>query len=279
MTKVLARDGENKISARHSGRLRTGLKAPPLEHTLCSSMVDIHCHILPAVDDGSKSWEMTAEMCRVAIADGITHIVATPHCNPDFLYDRDHLAEMMGDLYDVACGQLTFSLGCDFHFSSDNIRDVLNDPHRYTIHESNYLLVEFADFGINPEVTRHLEELGILGIVPVITHPERNPMMLRHPQLVLDLAQQGCVVQVTANSFLGFWGSQSQKMAEWLLKRETIHVIATDAHDPSRRRPILSDARDRVAKLTTGEIAQALVKANPAAMVAGLPLPYRPALR
>lgn len=241
-------------------------------------MVDIHCHILPAVDDGSKSWEMTAEMCRVAIADGITHIVATPHCNPDYLYDREHLAEMMGDLYDVG-GGLTFSLGCDFHFSRDTIGDVLDDPHRYTIHESNYLLVEFADFASIAELKVHLEELGILGIVPILTHPERNPILLRHPQMVLDLAQQGCVVQVTGNSFLGFWGSQSQKMAEWLLKRQAVHVIATDAHDPSRRRPVLSGARERVAKLASAEVAQALVEANPAAMVAGLRLPYLPAMR
>lgn len=241
-------------------------------------MVDIHCHILP-VDDGSSSWQMTAEMCRLASADGITHIVATPHCNDEFAYDRNRYAQMMGDLYDLAEGKLTFSLGCDFHVSYDNIRGALENPHSYTIYGSNYLLVEFNDFGIAPEQTQCLQELGTVGIVPIITHPERNHVLLRHPEMVLEMADQGCLVQVTANSFTGFWGARSQKMAEWLLKQEAVHVIATDAHDSTHRRPVLSYARNTVANLVGAKVADALVDANPAAIVAGQPLPYQPTMR
>ena len=82
----------------------------------------------PALMTAPKSWEMTAEMCRVAAEDGITHIVATPHCNDEFVYDRDRYAEMLGELCDIAEGRLGFSLGCDFHFSYDNIRDALAHP-------------------------------------------------------------------------------------------------------------------------------------------------------
>ena len=104
-------------------------------------MVDIHCHILPGIDDGPKSWEMTGEMCRIAAQDGITHIVATPHCNDEFNYDRNRYTEMLGQLYDAGDGKLTFSMGCDFHFSYDNIQDALAHPQRYTIGGSQYLLV------------------------------------------------------------------------------------------------------------------------------------------
>ncbi len=241
-------------------------------------MVDIHCHILPAIDDGSKSWEMTAEMCRVAAADGVTHIVATPHCNDEYVYDRMRYTEMLGELYDIANGKLAFSLGCDFHFSYDNIQDALENPRRYTIGDTNYLLVEFSDYGISPTVNRQLQQIASHGLVPIITHPERNPLLLKQPEMGLGFAAQGCLVQVTANSVTGFWGTRSQKMAEWLLKHEAVHVIASDAHDPKRRSPILSEARTLVAQHTNADVAEALVNLNPAAIVAGQSLPYQPVI-
>jgi len=242
-------------------------------------MVDIHCHILPDIDDGPESWELTAEMCRVAAHDGITHIVATPHCNDEFLYDRDRYAEMLGELYDIAQGKLGFSLGCDFHFSDDNIRDALAHPRRYTIGESQYLLVEFSDYSIPPSVQQDLLSLFSRGMVPIVTHPERNPVLLRKPEMVLEMVEQGCLVQITANAVTGFWGNRSQKMVEWLLKREAVHVVASDAHDSRHRRPVLSEARAAIAALSGDEIADALVTHNPAAIVDGKSLPYQPLCR
>jgi len=239
-------------------------------------MVDIHCHILPGIDDGSKSWEMTANMCRVAAQDGITHIVATPHSNDEFAYDRDRYTEMLGELRNAADGKLTFSLGCDFHFSYDNIRDALAHPRRYTIGDSQYLLVEFSDYGIPPSVKQDLFSISSSGMVPIITHPERNQILLRKPEMVLEMVEQGCLVQVTANAVTGFWGSRSKKMVEWLLQREAVHVVASDAHDPERRNPVLSKARKAVAVLTGDEIADALVTHNPGAVVDGKSLPYQP---
>jgi protein-tyrosine phosphatase len=236
-------------------------------------MVDIHCHILPGIDDGPQSWELTAEMCRIAARDGVTHIVATPHCNHEFAYDRDRCTEMLGELSDSAEGKLTFSLGCDFHFSYDNIQDALAHPRRYTIGESQYLLVEFSDFGIPPEVKQNLLSISSSGMVPIITHPERNRPLLNKPEMVLEFVEQGCLVQVTANSFTGYWGSRSQKMAEWLLKRQAIHVIASDAHDPARRPPVLSEARKVATELAGAEVADALLVQNPAAIVDGESLP------
>jgi protein-tyrosine phosphatase len=242
-------------------------------------MVDIHCHILPGIDDGSKSWEMTAEMCRVAAEDGITHIAATPHCNDEYDYDRDRYTEMLAQLSDAADGKLTFSLGCDFHFSYDNIQDALAHPRRYTIGDSQYLLIEFSDYGLPPSVKDDLFAFTSNGMVPIITHPERNQILLRRPELVLEMVEQRCLVQVTANAITGFWGSRSKKMAEWLLKREAVHVVASDAHDPERRKPVLSEARHAVAKLASEEVADALVLQNPAAVIDGKSLPYQPTYR
>ncbi len=93
------------------------------------------------------------------------------------------------------------------------------------------------------------------------------------------MVDQGCLVQVTANALTGFWGSRSKKMVEWLLKREAVHVVASDAHDPKRRNPVLSQARKAVAALAGDEIADALVTHNPAAIVDGKSLPYQPLYR
>jgi len=242
-------------------------------------MVDIHCHILPAIDDGSDSWEMTAKMCRMAALDGITHIVATPHCDAQFDYDREHFTDMLATLSEVANGHLTFSIGCDFHVSPHNVADAMADPQRFAIGDSQYLLVEFDHHGIPSNASELLMALISRGMVPIITHPERNAFLIKHPENVLRFVESGCLVQVTANAFTGFWGPKSRKAAEWLLHREAVHVVASDAHDLSMRPPVLSEARDRVAALAGVEIADALVMHNPAAIVAGQHVAFSPARR
>lgn len=232
-------------------------------------MVDIHCHILPGVDDGSRSWEMTAEMCRMAAEDGVTHIVATPHANHEFAYDRERYTEMLGELHDAAHGKLAFTLGCDFHFSYENLQDALEHPRRYTIGDTQYLLIEFSDYAIPPSVQQDVFALRSRGIVPVITHPERNQLLLKKPEMVLSLVQQGCLVQVTGDAATGAWGKRSQSMIKWLLERDAVHVVASDAHDTVRRRPVLSQAREAIAKISGTETAEVLVAQNPMAIVEG----------
>jgi len=207
------------------------------------------------------------------VDDGITHIVATPHANHEYAYDRERYTEMLGQLHDAADGKLTFSLGCDLHFSYDNIRDALEHPRRYSIGDTQYLLIEFSNYSIPPSVKQDVFSLRSHGMVPVITHPERNQLLLKKPELVLSLIEQGCLVQVTANAVTGAWGKASQKMVHWLLKQEAIHVIASDAHDPVMRTPVMSEARRTIEELADAETAQTLVTHNPAAIVEGNSLP------
>ncbi len=231
-------------------------------------MIDLHCHILPQIDDGPSSWDATVEMCRIAAQDGIRHIVATPHANHRYRYDRERFESMLQSLQASCDDSLTFSLGCDFHFSYDNIEDALLHPRRYTIARSNYLLIEFNDFSLMPSIRQGIFRLVSGGIVPIVTHPERNPVLLDNPRQVLDLIDDGCLIQVTANSFTGHWGERPQRMAEWLLKRDAVHVVASDAHDTRHRPPILSAACERVSTLTNKDLVQALFVDNPGAIVA-----------
>jgi protein-tyrosine phosphatase len=232
-------------------------------------MIDIHNHILPALDDGSKSWDMTLEMCRLAIEDGIKHIVATPHANEEYAYDRDRVRAAIVELNNRIGGRLALSIGCDFHLSYDNIEDAVAHPGRYTIASTPYLLVEFSDFGIPPKITDSFFRLQSARMTPIITHPERNAILQRHSEQLVEWVEMGCLVQVTASSLLGFWGEAARKSSLRLMERNLVHVLATDAHDGKVRKPILSEARDFVAKRFGQDLARALVEDNPGAIVTG----------
>jgi len=235
-------------------------------------MIDIHSHLLPGLDDGSKSWDMTLKMCHFAIQDGIMHIVATPHADDTYAYSRDLVRDLVTELGNKVGDQLAFSVGCDFHFSFENIEDAIAHPRRYTIATTHYLLVELSDYGIPPQVSDSLLRLQAAGMIPIITHPERNAILQRRPERVLEWVDAGCLAQVTASAVTGFWGDTARRVAMWLLENDAVHVLASDAHDDKHRRPILSEARAAVSKLFGPGVARTLVQDNPQAIVSGRPL-------
>jgi len=239
-------------------------------------LIDIHSHILPEVDDGAKSWEIAQEMCRMAAADGIEHMVATPHANERFPYNREYLSGVLDQLRQLVGKTPKLTLGCDFHLSYENLQDVLRRPQWYMIEDSHYMLVELSNYSIPSQIEESFTQLGDKGITPVITHPERNPILQQTPQRVLKWVELGCVIQVTASALTGSWGQRSWRTAEWLLQREAVHVLATDAHDIKHRIPMLSAARQEVELMCGSEVAQALVNDNPRAIVSGQRLPYFP---
>ena len=239
-------------------------------------MIDIHCHILAEVDDGPKSWDISEEMCRSAVADGIEHIVATPHANHRYAYDREYLIRVLDYLQQRVGDAPRLSLGCDFHLSYENLQDAMVHPERYVIGNSRYILVELSNYSIPAQIAENFQELMGIALTPVITHPERNPILQRAPQQILQWVEMGCAVQVTASAITGAWGEMAWQTAQWLFKRDAVHILATDAHDTKRRPPVLSEARDAVAELYGGDVARALVDENPRAVVNGQPLPYFP---
>jgi protein-tyrosine phosphatase len=241
-----------------------------------TNVVDIHSHILPEVDDGPKSWDVAVAMCRTAAADGITHQVATPHANDRYHYDREYLQGLVAHLQQLVGDSPKLSLGCDFHLSYDNIQDALAHPTRYVIDSTRYLLVEFSNYSVPQNTTDSFLRLGDKGMTPIITHPERNPILCQNLQRVADWADQGYVIQMTGSALTGFWGERTRRAALWLLEHQAVHVLATDAHETEKRVPILSTARDAAAAICGAEVAQALVEGNPRAILANQTLPYFP---
>jgi protein-tyrosine phosphatase len=212
----------------------------------------------------------------MAAADGITHQVATPHANDRYHYDRAYLQGLVAHLQGLVGAAPTLSLGCDFHLSYENLQDVLANPARYVIEGSHYMLVELSNYSVPQQTTDCFMQLGDRGITAIVTHPERNPILRESLQRVVEWAEQGCVIQVTASALTGFWGDRVRRAAHWLLEHDAVHVLATDAHDTEKRTPVLSAARDAAVEICGEEVAQALVEANPRAIIQSQPLPYFP---
>jgi len=241
-------------------------------------MVDLHCHLLPGLDDGPKTLESALEMVEMAIADGITHIVATPHANVRYPFLPNLVRERHGEIQARMAGRLSIYTGCDFHLSYENLQDIEQNPKRYTINGNRYLLVEFAEYSIPPTIDQALYRMQLAGIVPVITHPERNQLLRSQHSPLADWIRSGYYVQVTAGAFLGRFGQGAQKAVEEWLASDRIHFVGSDAHNTSSRPPRLHEAFERVAELRDEEVAHALFEANPMAAIEGRGLPFAPEL-
>lgn len=211
----------------------------------------------------------------MAAQDGIVHMVATPHANDRYFYDREYLTGLLRDLQRRIGPSPQLSLGCDFHLSYENMQSALVSPERYCIAHTRYLLVEFSNFSIPLQVDQWLAQMLENEIVPILTHPERNPILQQSGDRVLRWVEQGCAAQITASALTGAWGKKALQMAQWLLKKGAVHMLATDAHDISRRPPVLSEARNIVAEQFGEKVAQALVATYPQAVINNAPPPWQ----
>jgi protein-tyrosine phosphatase len=239
-------------------------------------MVDIHCHILPGMDDGASTIEQSLAMAEMAIADGITHVVGTPHANAEYRFDPELIRQRREELQSLVGDRLILATGCDFHLNFENLGELRVNPAKFTINQKNYLLVEFADFSIPPGTDETLHQLLLLGISPIVTHPERNRLIRSKPEMLRRWLRQGCYVQITAQSLLGGFGESTQKQAVEWLDLDMVHFFASDAHNTDKRPLQLRRAFDAVAEQRGEEIARALFFDNPLAAFEGRPLPYEP---
>lgn len=239
-------------------------------------MVDLHCHILPGLDDGPDSIEESLVMAETAIADGITHVVATPHANNKFWFDFAHVSELRNQLMAQLGDRLKLAIGCDFHFSPENLSSLRKNPQPYCINQHDYLLVEFNEVSIPPSVDQTLHEIQLAGLRPIITHPERNAILRTKPERLRNWVRRGCYAQVTGGALTGVFGAVAQQKAlEWI-REGLIHFVASDAHN-NRNRPLqLQPAYDVVVAQFGEEKACALFRENPLAAFEGRELPHVP---
>lgn len=212
----------------------------------------------------------------MAAADGITHIVATPHSNYTYQFEpeinRRKVAELQAALGDTP----KLLLGCDFHLSYDNIRNLIENRSHFTINDTPYVLVELGEHFIPEQLDRVFYEIQVAGLTPIITHPERNTLLKRKPEIVYHWVTRGCLVQITAQSYTGEFGVRAQVLSERWLGRNLVHFFATDAHDLKHRPPVLSRCYEKIAATKGRKIADLLLTRNPEAVIEGKPLPSMP---
>ncbi|MGH9394474.1 MAG: tyrosine-protein phosphatase [Terriglobales bacterium] len=248
----------------------------PTEPDPMPGWVDTHLHLLPGLDDGPADLEQALALAEAIIAEGTTRVVATPHANYRYDYVPERAAALREQLQAAVGERLQILPGCELHLSFENLQHALASPSVYSLNRSRYLLVEFPEFFDRTALRGALEQCLQQGIVPVLAHPERNPVFQQFPASLDEYLRLGCLSQVTASSFTGRFGKRAQQFSNELLAGERIHVVATDAHSAQQRPPHFRRAHALIAKQAGEEIADALCRGNPLAITQDQPLPYEP---
>ncbi|MDQ3229732.1 MAG: capsular biosynthesis protein [Pseudomonadota bacterium] len=246
-------------------------------------MYDLHCHLLPGIDDGAVDLAMAIEMARIAVDDGIRTVACTPHIYPG-LYDNNAegiRAAMRALQQELDARDIPLRLveGADVHLDVSLLQDI-RDGRVPTIGGSRYLLLEPPHHVAPPRFEESVFELVVGGFVPVITHPERLTWIEHHYDTFAQLVKGGAWMQITAGSLTGRFGARPRYWAERMLDEGLVHLLATDAHHPRRRPPLLAEAREAAALRVGADEATHLVLTRPQGIVddvSPLDLPPLPA--
>ena len=198
-------------------------------------MIDLHCHILPGIDDGSKDIEETLEMARIAVSEGIHHIICTPHyIQYSDYYNKAQVEALVAEMNERFVQEeidLTLSIGHEVYMTPD-LPKLVQEGEVSTLNNSQYILIEFPMNDIPMYAEDVFYELRLMGLTPILAHPERYPMIMEDPNLLLKFLNLGVLCQANVGSIRGFFGERVQQTVLKLIEHHMIHFIATDAHTP-----------------------------------------------
>jgi protein-tyrosine phosphatase len=239
-------------------------------------MIDIHCHILPNLDDGPASLGESLAMCRAAAGDGIRIIVAAPHFKPGtYEFTRPEILGRIKILQAAARKEgmdLTILPGAEVTVSPE-MHAHLAPESLLTINGGRYFLVEFRPLSVPSRWDTFLLSFLASGMTPIIAHPERNAWFMNHPEALSSAVQSGILVQITAASITGGFGEEARDFCIHLLRRNLVHAIASDGHSADLRPPRLAEAASLAAEVVGEERARALVTSIPQAIILGRRIP------
>lgn len=241
-------------------------------------MIDLHCHLLPGVDDGPLDMDEAVLMARMAEADGCEAVVATPHQRHPSWWngDREELAGLRRELQARLGERPRVLAGAEIRVGGDLMAeiDLLPEGNLLPIAGSSYLLLELprGEPAIDPLELVH--EVTVAGFRPVLAHPEHYPWLVAERALLERLVDRGALLQVTAMSVTGAFGRRAHEACRELLDRNLVHFVASDAHGIDHRVPGLTAARATIAERWGAEVAHALTSGNPAAVIENRPLPW-----
>lgn len=233
-------------------------------------MIDIHCHILPNVDDGSESLEESIEMAKIAESEGITRIVNTSHCHFDFKYKKGNELKLELEKFNQALKEENINievlLGNELYYTSDLI-ERFDELDFFSMNNSKYILMEFSPINFPKNIEDVIYEIKIRGYIPIIAHAERYKQVQEDVNIVLDCIKEGTLIQVNASSILGKNGEKAEDTSKKLLDNNMVHFVATDAHSSNRRRPLIKDSYNYILKNYGKEVSEKLFIENPTAVI------------
>jgi protein-tyrosine phosphatase len=214
-------------------------------------LIDLHCHILPGLDDGARDIDVSIAMAEMAARDGIKVVACTPHIMPGVYNNTGPsiraAVEQLQERILQAGIALRLTFGADAHIAP-GLGQQLKSGQVASLHGTRYFLFEPPHHVVPPRLEDHVFGLLAAGFVPILTHPERLVWIGDHYARVRQLARSDVILQITAGSFTGRFGSRAKYWAERMLDEGLCHVVASDAHDTERRPPGLAEARDIIAR-------------------------------
>lgn len=237
-----------------------------------TGMVDVHCHLLPGIDDGAPDLEAALAMAAMQVDQGVDTVVVTPHQLGAFAHNsgediRARTAALQEEL-DRRQIPLRLLPGADVRIDDGMVEGLVSGEVVSLADRRRHVLLELPHelyFPLEPV----LDALAARGMVGVLSHPERNAGLLARHEVVESLVERGCLMQVTAGSLSGTFGPSSRSMAEWMASRGLLHFLATDSHSPQRRRPRLREAFEAASLLAGEEAAARWCRTNPRAVADG----------
>jgi protein-tyrosine phosphatase len=213
-------------------------------------LIDIHFHCLPGIDDGPPNWDEAVALCRAAESDGVDTIIATPHVLRDSWLneDQNERDQLILELNARLGGHPAVLPGCEYFYSADAVELWQLGPlgPLTALNRSSFLLIEFPATQIPATAEAVFHELSVLGVTPVIAHPERNLVFAEQPGRLARFVEIGATAQVTAGSILGDFGKRVQATCNEFFDRGLVHFVASDAHSVQRRPPRMGPAREIV---------------------------------
>jgi protein-tyrosine phosphatase len=233
-------------------------------------LIDLHCHMLPGIDDGSPDMPTSLAMARAAVADGIVTTACTPHIFPGLYENSRQTIEWSVEALRAALAAeaipLELVVGADTHLVP-GLLDRLRSGEVPTLAGSAYLLLEPAHHVIPPDFEQSVYELLAAGYLPIITHPERLSWIGDYFDIFKRLVERGAWMQITSGSLTGRFSSDARYWGERMLDEGLVHLLATDAHGLGKRPPRLAEGRRAAEKWVGADEARRLVRDRPKSII------------
>lgn len=223
-------------------------------------MVDLHCHLLPEIDDGSKSMGISLRLAREAVENGVTHALLTPHhMNGRYVNHKQDVIKKATEFQRQLKEHnipLTVFPGQEVRINGQLIEALDKDDILFADEDNRYLMLEFPDDDVPHYTNQMIFELQQRGITPIIVHPERNTKIMAHPELLYQLLQKGCLSQITASSYVGTFGKKVEDFSKKLIANGQGYLFASDAHDLPGRKYEMRQAFEKLGKEYGAKLAE-----------------------